>query len=521
MKSIVLLYPPLAKNCEPPPGIARLAGFLRANGVVCPTIDANRLGLDFLLGLDIDRSDTWTTRAVKNLTNNVQALQSSQLYSNFDRYKRAVADINRVLVKAGKQHGLELSLSNYQDNSSPLQTNTLIRVAEEYQDNIFFPFFRDSIQPLITGAQPDFIGISLTYLSQALPAFALIGWLRASFPNLGIILGGGLVTSWMRSPNWGQRKENQHNPFGGLVDFSIAGPGEQPLLALLQGEQQNKGKNRTITAPPVYDQTNYLAPGFILPYAASSGCYWNKCLFCPETAEDNPYLPLAPEQVSAELKILLKRQPTRLIHFLDNAVSPAVMKELVSHPPGVPWYGFARASQLLADEQFCCDLRRSGCVMLKLGLESGDQQVLDQMNKGIELAMVSRVLRSLQAAGILTYVYLLFGTPSEDESSASHTLEFTASHHQAIGFLNLAIFNLPLAGPEAASLAVNEFYQSDLSLYTDFIHPRGWSRQKIRAFLNKKFKRHPAISPIIQRDPPLFTSNHAPLFHPACFPIQK
>ena len=50
-------------------------------------------------------------------------------------------------------------------------------------------------------------------------------------------------------------------------------------------------------------------------------------------------------------------------------------------------------------------------------------------------------------AGIATYVYLLFGTPSESLTEARATLDFTVKHSQAIDFLNLAIFNLPLCGP--------------------------------------------------------------------------
>jgi hypothetical protein len=34
----------------------------------------------------------------------------------------------------------------------------------------------------------------------------------------------------------------------------------------------------------------------------------------------------------------------------------------------------------------------------------------------------------------------------------------------------------------------------------------------IRQFLDKEFRRHPAIAPILRRDPPVFTSNHAPFF---------
>ena len=52
--------------------------------------------------------------------------------------------------------------------------------------------------------------------------------------------------------------------------------------------------------------------------------------------------------------------------------------------------------------------------MLKLGLESGDQGLLDALGKGINLGTAAQALAALTAAGIGTYVYLLFGTPKED-----------------------------------------------------------------------------------------------------------
>jgi hypothetical protein len=57
-----------------------------------------------------------------------------------------------------------------------------------------------------------------------------------------------------------------------------------------------------------------------------------------------------------------------------------------------------------------------------------------------------------------------------------------------------------------------DFYEGDLSVYTDFIHPRGWSRKSVRTFLENEFRRHPAVSAILNNDPPFFTSNHAPFF---------
>jgi radical SAM superfamily enzyme YgiQ (UPF0313 family) len=181
-------------------------------------------------------------------------------------------------------------------------------------------------------------------------------------------------------------------------------------------------------------------------------------------------------------------------------------------PPRAPWYGFVRITEHLTDLDFCIALKRSGCVMLKLGVESGDQNVLDAMHKGNDVSITSRALKSLSRAGIAVYVYLLFGTPSESEKEARTTLDFVAEHSTCISFMNLAIFNLPLLSPDSKGLQRSRFYEGDLSLYTDFIHPKGWSRIKVRRFLDSEFKRHPAIKPILQRQPPLFTSNHAPLF---------
>ncbi|MDO8786166.1 MAG: radical SAM protein, partial [Syntrophales bacterium] len=119
---------------------------------------------------------------------------------------------------------------------------------------------------------------------------------------------------------------------------------------------------------------------------------------------------------------------------------------------------------------------------------------------------------TLKKAGIATYVYLLFGTPSETFTEAGKTLEFTVRHSGEIDFLNLAIFNMPVCGPDTDKFKTSRFYEGDLSLYTDFTHPDGWDRKAVRQFLDNEFKRHKAVSAIIRNDPPIFTSNHAPFF---------
>lgn len=502
---MLLINPPVAKPCEPPAGIALLAGALRRHGISHGVLDANLEGLLYLLrATPAAPSNTWTRRALRNLPGNLSSLKDPRTYAVFDRYQRAVVDLNRVLEKAVSGDAV-VSLSNYRHAElSPVKSVDLLRAAETPAENPFYPYFKQRLSDLIERDGPTAVGISLNYLSQALCAFAAAGFLKKEFPSLRLILGGGLVTSWMRRPGW-------RNPFQGLFDDLVEGPGEQYLLTLA-GVKGLMEKHYT----PSYDSfplDGYLSPGFILPYSGSVGCSWSKCSFCPEKAERSPYRQVPARRMAHDCSALAEKTQPVLLHLLDNEVGAGHMKALIDNPPGVPWYGFARVSRLLTDHDFCKALKRSGCVMLKLGLESGDREVLDALGKGIDPETSAAVLAALKRAGIAAYVYLLFGTPVENEAAARKTLAFTAAHRGQIDHLNLAVFNMPIYGLEAARYATSPFYEGDLSLYTDFDHPEGWNRKKVRSFLETDFKKHPAVAAILKKDPPFFTSNHAPFFH--------
>ncbi len=501
--TVLLLHPPQAKPAEPPAGIPLLAGTLRAHGYPCVVCDLNLEGFYYLLSCNSSAEDTWSKRAFKNRHQQLNGLQSAETYLNHDKYKRAVADLNKVVENCGRESGISLSLANYQDPShSPQKSEDLLRCADSFEENLFFPHFSARLHSLIQENTPQHIGLSLNYLSQAPTTFAIAGYLKKHFPAISIIIGGGLITTWLQNPDWS-------NPFGNLFDHMVCGPGEHQLLDILGIKHTGKRSQ-----PDYNDLTDnaYLAPGWILPYATSTGCFWRKCSFCPETSENNPYVPVPADTVISEVHDLIKKTSPSLVHFLDNAISTNILRLLAVNPLKVPWYGFVRFTSQLADPEFCKQLRDSGCVMLKLGLESGSQTILDQMSKGIHLELVEKVLSSLHQAGIKTYVYILFGTPGEAIEQARETLRFVADHHEQITFLNLAIFNLPACSAQAEKLEIRNFYDGDLSIYTDFIHPRGWGRKQIRQFLDTEFKREPVIQTILQNDPLIFTSNHAPFF---------
>ena len=526
---ILLLRPPATKPCEAPAGIARLLGALRSAGFSCVGSD---LGFDMVRDLLLDpklpADDTWTRRAHKNRKRSLELLKTPAGYANPDRYGRAVEDLNRLLaLHSAGDGGSRLSLSDYdEDGRSPVRSADLLEIFARPETSPLYGRLAPRLRALLEREKPAAVGLSVSFLSQALPAFAIAGLVRKEAPETKLLLGGSLVTSWLRLPDF-------KNPFAGAFDLMAGGPGEGALLGFAAGgdggtnfrekaafrgteeAQRRKKQPKTCFFSPDYADfldLPYLTPGFILPYAASSGCAYRKCAFCPEKAEATPYSSVPAERAVRELEDLIRRTKPALVHFLDSEMCPTLLSALAERPLGVPWYGFARAGKELEDEEFCRALGRAGCVLLKLGIESGDQGVLDAMEKGTTTEGNSRVLRSLGAAGIGTFVYLLFGTPAEGPEEARRTLEFAASHADSIDFFNLAVFNLPRGSGLAAGLETAQFYEGDLSLYSEFVHPRGWNRGEVRTFIDRSFKRHPALAPVVRRLPAYFGSNHAAFF---------
>ncbi len=500
---MLLIFPPIAKPCEPPAGVALLSAALKENGFACEVVDANIEGMLHLIRSDVTAKDVWSKRAVKKREEILSELKGSRIYQNEDRYHQRVYDLNHMLSISVDQKRFKISLSDYSDSVlSSVSSRDLLKSAAEYRQNPFYGYFEAGLRQRVESSASEYVGLSICYLNQALVGFALAGWIRDNFTNKKIIMGGGLISSWMS-------RSDYNHPFDGLVDVCIKGEGEQPLLDLLGKKKANKRHY-----VPDYDFVKkdvYLAPGKVLPFRASIGCYWSKCRFCPEKAETRAYSSQRASKVLADLRTIEQRYSPDYVHLIDNAVTPAFLRDLSQERFSFKWYGFVRFEKDFLDLDFCRNLKASGCDMLKLGLESGDQAVLDQMNKGTDLGMVSKTLKNLHEAGILTFVYLLFGTSFEDKAAAHKTLDFVKAHEACINYLNLAVFNLPKFSEDAEGLETWEFYHGDLSLYLNFIHPLGWDRKQVKHFIQRIFKKE--VSTSIRKNPALFSSNHAVFFN--------
>ena len=516
----LLIYPPAAKPAEPPLASAVLLGHLRRQKLAADALDANLGSYLFLLApvrlaaAAGPAPGTALRRAIAHVPRALALLRSPRGADSFARYRSAAEDLNRALAVYGRA-GERLSLGDYLHGKlSPFSPTDLERLAAGEARTLFRDYFEQELLPQVLARRPRRIGITVNYRHQALPAFELAGLLRRALPEVLLVAGGGLISSW--APLL-QRRAAPLFPF----DTLVAGPGEASLVALATDEAPatpllaDAAANEFVPDYSFVDPAAYLSPEPVLQLTASRGCYWARCRFCPEAATPTqPYRVYPAERLPGLLRQLAATTGARRFHFTDNALPPAALRALAGAAQelaGLAWHGFVRFESALAEPALAAGLAAGGCRMLQLGLESGSQQVLDRLHKGTQLETAARILANLHAAGIATYVYVLLGTPQESEAEAEATLGFLEAHAARIDFLNLAIMNLPREADFAGELPGAEWEEEPLGLYRP-LDASGWGRVAARRFLARRLLASPAIRAIVNRTPPWFTSNHAPFF---------
>lgn len=488
-----------------------LTAQLRALGFRATVIDANAEALEHLVRSVPEGAGATTAeqRALRGRGRALGQLRSWSGYQHLDRYRTAVRDLTQVLGLVSPKASaspVRVGLANYLDDTlSPLSTGDLRQAAAAPETSPFLPYFRDLAQR-IAALAPRLVGLSVNYLHQALPALTLAGLLHEQLPAVPVWMGGGLLSCWR-----GRIAADALQPF---VDRLVFGDGVTPLLAALG--PSHAAFDPTPAAPDYSDLPwpLYLSPERIAPVSLSRGCVWGRCNYCPEALAEAQHHPVPPPLARAMVDDVRRSSSAGLLHLTDSTIPPATLAELAQQRWSARWYGFTRFSADLGRPDFCALVRRSGCTMLQLGLESASPRVLRRLRKGINVDHASTALRCLADAGVGVYLYLMFGTPGETREDALATLDFVAAHARCISYLNTSLLNLPLGSPveEEVSLVPLDRGRHDLSLYTGFAHPEGWDRRAARRFLEREFARVPEISALLRRTPPIFGANHAPFF---------
>jgi p-methyltransferase len=124
----------------------------------------------------------------------------------------------------------------------------------------------------------------------------------------------------------------------------------------------------------------------------------------------------------------LRATGTRFLVFVDDTFNVPLprfknlLRVMVDNGYEFRWISFLRCSNL--DEAALDLMQASGCLGVFLGIESGDQRILDLMHKAAKLERYRWGIEQLHRRGIATFASLICGFPGETAESVMNTIAF-------------------------------------------------------------------------------------------------
>jgi len=342
----------------------------------------------------------------------------------------------------------------------------------------------------ISKRQPDVVGVTsstLTYQS----ALKLVRIAKETCPNCITITGGPHVTFW-------DDKALEECP---ELDIVVRREGENTVLELAQRIEAGKSYNDVLGTtvrkdgkivknpdrPYIEDLDGLPFPARhlwpmdrlreyedVLYLTTSRGCvYW--CEFCTTVRmHGRKYRMRTPKNVVDELEFLNKTYGMKKFTFCDDAFTvdqprtEALCSEILNRGLKIQWNCGTRVDMIT--KELLMKMKDAGCISVWFGVESGTQQVLDAMKKGISPDLTIKVLGWVREAGLKPVPNVILGFPGETKKSAWKTIKFIEKiAPDDVGFYNVAT---PFPGTPMYDMVKEKGWLrvTDFDLY-DTTHP--------------------------------------------------
>jgi hopanoid biosynthesis associated radical SAM protein HpnJ len=186
----------------------------------------------------------------------------------------------------------------------------------------------------------------------------------------------------------------------------------------------------------------YLKHPYVSIYTGR-GCK-SRCTFClwPQTVGGHQYRVRSPENVAAEVANIMKMFPqTREIFFDDDTFTDDLPRaEAIARLLGamnVTWSCNAKANVPRATLKV---LKDNGLRLLLVGYETGDQQILHNIKKGMLVEVARRFTKDCHELGIKIHGTFILGLPGETKETIQQTIQFATE-------LNPHTLQVSLAAP--------------------------------------------------------------------------
>lgn len=325
------------------------------------------------------------------------------------------------------------------------------------------------------------IGISTTFTINKKYIQDLIALIKQHAPESKIILGGMLLVKLYKL----QQKEafiKDLQLFN--ADYYIFNEiGEDALIDILNYELYSKPDIREIFNISYKTENGFeinsyktndidtsvsdwtLSRGTIYAFMRASISCMFKCRFCDYPSIADKYKAKSIKIINEELKSISKAG-IKYIRFLDDTFNIPkqhfhdILNELIDNNYNFKWVAYIRCQHL--DEETVQIMKKSGCIGVFLGLESGNNDILKNMDKGATVEKYLEGVSFLHKYEIPAYGAFIIGFPGENDETIKDTINFIKQAKLQYYRLFLWYCN------ELAPIAL------DKAKYSIEVSPQGW-----------------------------------------------
>ena len=186
-----------------------------------------------------------------------------------------------------------------------------------------------------------------------------------------------------------------------------------------------------------------------MPIVTARGCAF-KCTFCHYVFWDDPYRNRNPKAIVEEIKQLQEKYDIKYFNFWDDLTFASAIQaeklsdEIIKNGLKIKWVAsirvdiFSRANLSYEESlRIANKMKQSGCYDVGFALESGNKEILEMMNKKIDVNAFYNTCQILKDVGITVQTSLVFGYPTETKETIKQTFDqcLKARVYPSIGFL--------------------------------------------------------------------------------------
>lgn len=157
------------------------------------------------------------------------------------------------------------------------------------------------------------------------------------------------------------------------------------------------------------------------------GCPF-KCIFCVCSLSRQKVRKHSVEYVMTEIDELIYRYGIRDVAFIDDVFTLnrkrtyRLCEELAKRKNKLVWSSNVRIG--LVDKEMLIYMKDSGCWMVLVGIESGNQEILDRIKKQIKLEQAEQLSSWCKEVGLMFHPNFIIGHPGETVDTINQTINF-------------------------------------------------------------------------------------------------